>query len=136
MFLRLGRLVSRGTAQICSQRWIFGLAVLFMPVVVFSAETYYVTGAYKINGQVLPDIVLKRGETYTFIVAVGAVHPFWIKSVRGVGSENAYNDGLSANGMTTGEIVFTVPNDAPDTLFYNCKNHSTMTGKIAVIDAK
>jgi hypothetical protein len=136
MFLRLGRLVSRGTAQICSQRWILGLAVLFMPVVVFSAETYYVTGAYKINGQVLPDIVLQRGETYTFIVAVGAVHPFWIKSVQGVGSENAYNDGLSANGMTTGEMVFTVPNDAPDTLFYNCKNHSTMTGKITVIDAK
>ena len=106
------------------------------------AKTYNVTNqaatAYIFNGEGLtdaanPDLTLKRGETYEFVVDTPG-HPFIIKSVQSVGAENAYDDGVTNNGASTGTITFTVPNDAPDTLFYNCEFHSPMTGTLTITD--
>ena len=107
-----------------------------------TSETYNVTNqaatAYIFNGEGLtdaanPDLTLKRGETYEFVVDTPG-HPFIIKSVQSVGAENAYDDGVTNNGASTGTITFTVPNDAPDTLFYNCEFHSPMTGTLTITD--
>lgn len=81
-----------------------------------------------------PELTLERGKTYTFDLNASG-HPFWIKTVRGNGTGNAYNDGVSGNGTAVGAVVFTVPESAPDTLFYNCQIHSSMTGTIVIIDA-
>ncbi|TMU55134.1 hypothetical protein [Flagellimonas algicola] len=106
------------------------------------ATSYDVTnqGAteYIFNGSGLsdasnPDLTLKRGETYEFVVAAPG-HPFIIKSVQSIGTGNAYNDGVTNNGAATGTVVFTVPNDAPDTLYYNCEFHSPMTGTLTITD--
>ena len=110
------------------------LCLISTPSAGLSENTLYVSGTYKINGQPNPDLVLIRGETYEFVVSVGVVHSFWLKSVQSKGTENAYNNGVSANGISSGTIVFVVPDDAPDTLYYNCKNHSTMTGKLSILD--
>ncbi len=110
------------------------LSLIAIPLTGLSGNTFYVTGNYMINGQKNPDIALTRGETYNFIVSVGVVHPFWLKSVRGTGTDGSYDSGVSANGITSGTIVFSVPEDAPNTLYYNCKNHSTMTGTISILD--
>jgi predicted lipoprotein with Yx(FWY)xxD motif len=79
------------------------------------------------------NFTFKRGSTYTFIVATPG-HPFIIKSVQGNGTGNAFNDGVTNNGISDGTITFQVPENAPDTLFYNCEFHGTMTGTITIID--
>jgi len=97
------------------------------------------SGAYVFSGggtssDSNPTLYLQRGETYTFAVnATG--HPFYIKTVSGTGTGNAYNDGTSNNGVEVGDIEFTVQHDAPDILYYNCSAHSSMAGTIHVVKA-
>ncbi|MGB6035688.1 MAG: hypothetical protein WBG42_05435 [Cryomorphaceae bacterium] len=85
------------------------------------------TGAENTN------LTFKRGQTYTFSVTAPG-HPFYLKSVQGTGTGNAYNDGVTNNGTLDGTITFVVPQDAPQTLFYNCEFHGSMTGTISIID--
>lgn len=94
--------------------------------------------AYIFNGSGLsdvsnPDLTLKRGETYEFKVESPG-HPFLIKLVQSTGTGNTYDTGVNNNGAASGTVLFTVPNDAPDTLFYNCEFHSPMTGTLTITD--
>ncbi len=79
------------------------------------------------------NFTFKRGETYTFSVAALG-HPFIIKSVQGTGTDNGFNEGVTNNGISDGTITFQVPDNASDTLFYNCEFHGSMTGIISIID--
>lgn len=88
---------------------------------------------YTINGQLDPTLQLVRGTTYTFEVDAPG-HPFSIKTVQSTGSGNRYNNGVTNNGVQTGTLTFSVPLDAPSTLFYNCELHAAMTGVIQVSD--
>lgn len=106
------------------------------------SKTYTVTNsgasAYVFNGEGLsnssnPNFTFKRGSTYTFNVNTPG-HPFLLNSVEGTGTGNRYDSGVSNNGAVSGTIIFTVPSDAPDTLFYNCQFHASMTGTITIID--
>ena len=82
-----------------------------------------------------PPLYLARGTSYTFGVATTSIHPFWIKTIQGAGNLNGYvGGGLSANGVTTSTtITFDVPQDAPELLFYDCGNHTEMTGPINLV---
>jgi hypothetical protein len=90
--------------------------------------------AYVVNGGSNPDLTLVMGFTYTFQVTAPG-HPFWIKSVQGTGTGNAYNAGVTGNGTTSGTLQFAVPTNAPLLLYYNCQHHSPMTGKLNIIDS-
>ncbi len=107
-----------------------------------SATSFNVTNtgttAYIFNGGSFtdtnnPELTLKRGETYEFVINASG-HPFFIKSVQGNTNSNAYNNGVTNNGTQQGTVTFTVPADAPDTLYYNCQFHSSMTAKINITD--
>lgn len=94
--------------------------------------------SYNIIGEgasegVNPELTLKRGMTYTFTVNAQG-HPFFINITQGTSTENAYNVGVTNNGVQNGTITFVVPMNAPDTLFYNCQFHPTMTNTITIID--
>ncbi|MEL6976134.1 MAG: hypothetical protein AAGL29_12160, partial [Bacteroidota bacterium] len=93
----------------------------------------YIFSGNGLTDAVNPDITLTRGETYEFNVDAPG-HPFIIKSIQGTGTGNAFNDGVTDNGIADGTITFTVPNDAPDTLFYNCEFHGSMTGTLSIVD--
>ncbi|MEE3294627.1 MAG: hypothetical protein VX215_01270 [Pseudomonadota bacterium] len=80
-----------------------------------------------------PIITLERGKTYEFDVN-SASHPFWIKTSQMTGTGDAYSNGVTNNGITSGKLTFTVPSDAPSVLYYNCQIHSEMTGKINIVD--
>jgi Cu/Zn superoxide dismutase len=106
------------------------------------AKTYDVTNAgssaYVFNGEGLseasnPDFTFKRGSTYTFNLNVSG-HPFLIKSVKGTSTTNQYDSGVTNNGAVAGSITFKVPLDAPNTLYYNCQFHGSMTGTLTIID--
>lgn len=89
---------------------------------------------YIINSSEDPTLEVMRGETYTFNINAPG-HPFWIKTQAGIGTGNQYNDGVTNNGTQNGAITWTVPQNAPSTLFYNCEFHVLMTGTINVNDA-
>ena len=89
---------------------------------------------YTIDGSSNPTLALLRGFTYTFTVnATG--HPFWIKTSQTTGTGNAYTTGITNNGIVSGVLTFSVPYNAPNTLYYICEYHSAMTGTITISDA-
>ena len=79
-----------------------------------------------------PTLYLYRGFTYHFIINSPG-HPFYINSVNGTGTGNAYNDGVTNNGTESGTIAFMVPMNAPSTLYYNCQYHGAMNGTINIV---
>jgi hypothetical protein len=92
---------------------------------------------YRINGYNNPDLTVYRGQTYTFnfAAAEGSGHPFWIKTTQTTGTGDAYNTGVTGNGAVGGQtLTWTVDIDAPDTLYYNCQNHTADRGIIHVMD--
>lgn len=110
----------------------------------FVGDTYTVTNSgtnnYVFNGGAFtnandPTLTLARGGTYTFVMAYSGTHPFYIKSINIVGTNGAYNTGVTNNGALAGQtLTFTVPIDAPDTLYYRCSSHSGMGGTINIVD--
>ncbi len=97
-----------------------------------SGASDYVFAAEGLEGND-PTLTLVRGKTYEFDVTAGG-HPFWIKTIQSTGSSNQYNEGITNNGVSSGKLTFTVPNDAPSTLYYNCQFHGSMTGIINIVD--
>lgn len=92
------------------------------------ASAYVFSGAASGSN---PDLTLTRGATYSFGITASG-HPFWIKTVQVTGTQNAV-PGVPNNGTAVGTITWTVPGDAPDTLFYICQFHAAMTGTIRIV---
>lgn len=79
-----------------------------------------------------PTLQLQKGETYTFGVDAGSFHPLML-STDGT-TTNEYTDGVSPTGGSTMSITFVVSSSAPATLYYVCANHSSMRGRIVVVE--
>ncbi len=75
-----------------------------------------------------PVLYLYKGFTYTFINTTGGSHPFAIRVSNG-GAD--YTSGVS--GSQTGTQIFTVPMNAPSTLYYQCTIHSGMGNTINIV---
>ncbi len=115
---------------------ILTIGSLFIPILTIQAQTeFQVTNngssSYDIDGETNPAITLQRDSTYIFHISTPG-HPFWIKTVRSTGTGSPYDDGVTGNGTSQGDLVFTVPSDAPDQLFYDCQFHSPMTGTFTI----
>lgn len=79
-----------------------------------------------------PTIRLVRGYVYYFVVdAIG--HPFWINT-NGSNDPIVPYDSVEKNGIDRGTIIFPVPFNSPDTLYYNCQYHKPMSGTIIISD--
>jgi hypothetical protein len=89
--------------------------------------------AYAIDGTNNPNLTLVRGSTYAFQLNASG-HPFWIKTIQGTGTGNAYTNGIAGNGTSVGTLTFVVPSNAPALLFYNCQFHGSMTGQLLIVD--
>ena len=78
-----------------------------------------------------PTIYVYRGFTYAFDNSVlGVAHPFRIQSTQGL-SGTPYTTGQSGSGQSV--LYWTVPMDAPSTLYYQCTQHALMNGTITVV---
>lgn len=91
---------------------------------------------YQIDGAPDPTLTLERGETYTFDF-IDNGHPFFIKSSLGSGTAGAYNEGVINQGSSAADqdLIFTVGDNAPDELFYQCSVHPAMNGRLNIVDA-
>jgi len=87
--------------------------------------------AYRFDGNTVnnPSITLCRGSTYTFAVNA-AGHPFYVRTEAGAN----YDMGVTGNGASNGNVVFTVPQAAPARLIYVCSLHASMRGTILIVD--
>jgi hypothetical protein len=79
-----------------------------------------------------------RGGTYTINITASG-HPFYFTTDNGTNFSagtyfGEYTSGVTGSRNDTGSITFTVPAGAPDTLYYQCGNHSAMRGEITVKD--
>ena len=89
--------------------------------------------AYTVDGQLNPSFTLLRGVTYVFQVNA-SIHPFYIKTVfTNQLSLDEYTDGVTGNGVTVGNLIFSVPTNAPDLLYYHCGNHQLMGGNLNIV---
>ena len=75
-----------------------------------------------------PVLYLMRGHTYVLVNTTGTAHPFEIRVSNG---GSPYTSGVS--GSTSGTQTFTVPMDAPSTLYYQCTIHSGMGNTINIV---
>ena len=88
--------------------------------------------AYLINGASNPTLSVIRGHRYIINVDASG-HPFWIQTSSGAyNGTNVYSTGVTNGGEDVGQIIWEVPFDAPDTLYYVCQIHSSMGGSITV----
>jgi hypothetical protein len=93
--------------------------------------------AYTVDGQPNLALTLQRGVTYVFQVneSTFPFHPFYIKTAFTNGlAAAAYASGVTGNGTTGGNLIFTVPMDAPDVLYYHCGNHLPMGATLTIVN--
>lgn len=83
-------------------------------------------------------VIVYRGGTYTFQVVGEAGHPLYLTTDSGNNFVSGQYVSEYTNGVTNSRatantnLTWTVANNAPNTLYYQCGNHSTMKGTIEV----
>jgi Pyruvate/2-oxoacid:ferredoxin oxidoreductase gamma subunit len=90
--------------------------------------------AYLLDGLRNPTLTLTRGNTYVFNLVFNGDFPFWIKTAPVTGLEDVYNTGVIRNGARTGLVTFTVPQDAPNILYYASQTQLNMQGTLNIVD--
>ncbi len=103
-----------------------------------SAHPYFGQGwdeAYYLNGTEGAEITLERGSTYIFQMNnVDAMHPFYISTSDIGGGGGIWESGVNGNFATgNNSLTFTVPDSAPDLLWYHCGTHIMMGWQINIV---
>ena len=107
-------------------------------------KTFKITtepGKYLLNGIIKPILYLIKGNTYIFDLNNDSnlTHPFYITTSELGGTGNSgshnlkYDSGVINNGTNLNYVIFNVPDNAPNILYYNCGNHQNMGNKIIII---
>ena len=96
-------------------------------------------GNFYLDGATKPAITLNRGKTYTFYqkATSNTTHILAFSSTNPSGSATAYTDGVTATGTagTDRVVTFTVPSNAPSSLWYYCTVHAGMGAAITIQDS-
>jgi hypothetical protein len=121
-------------------------ATVTPPTLTNPSVSYTVTnnanGAYTFSGPASGDNPnlgpVYRGGTYTFNVSATG-HPFYLTTDNGTNFSagtyfGEYTTGVTGSRSDSGTVTFVVPAGAPDTLYYQCGNHSSMRGAITIKD--
>ena len=86
-----------------------------------------------IDAKESPAISLIRGFTYNFTCNLPGDEKFYFATSGSTLVTEAYTTGISDRQSTDGTLSFTVPNDAPDSLYY-CSTSETFSGnKISIL---
>lgn len=102
------------------------------------SHPYYGLGhsiGFIVNGVQGKELVLTRGVRYTFLVDTNVQHDFYFTTSpigRGVGT---VTDGIQGQFTYRGVVTFTPTASTPAVLYYECRNHPYMGGKIYIANA-
>ncbi len=90
---------------------------------------------FAVNGVQGDDIVVKRGDNVTFRVRTDVKHDFYLSTnVKGWGAA-VYREGVEGQFTYQGDVTLKVTDKTPDTLYYQCRNHPSMGGRVVVVNA-
>lgn len=89
---------------------------------------------FTVNGEQGKELVVTRGESYKFIVDTGVQHDFYLTTNPKGWGTGTYSEGVSGQFIYKGEVTFNPNEKTPDLLYYQCRNHKFMGGKIFVLD--
>ena len=93
---------------------------------------YTFTGPGNLSSTTDPTLNLIRGQKYVFQNRSGG-HPFRIQSTINGSAGTAYNTGVTNNDGGDGtNIIFDVPYNAPNVLYYQCTSHGNMGGAMYI----
>lgn len=79
-------------------------------------------------------IVLRRGKTYTFDVETNPKHDVYFSTNHVGWGGGVVTHGIKGQFTYKGTITVTPDENTPDVMYYACRNHSTMGGKVYVVD--
>ena len=79
-----------------------------------------------------PTLYLMRGQTYMFENKMGA-HPFRIQITSNGSTGTQWNVGVTNNDVSNGVLIFEVPFNCPNTLYYQCTAHANMGGALNIV---
>ena len=98
------------------------------------SNNYLLVGTGITAAQMDPTLTLIRGGRYLFKNNTsGSSHPFRIQQAYGTTSGTAWDRGVTNNGGNGGtDIIFEVPHNAPQALYYQCTAHANMSGKLNI----
>ncbi|MEJ2651898.1 MAG: hypothetical protein P8173_08925 [Gammaproteobacteria bacterium] len=102
------------------------------------SHPYYGRGhdiGFVVDGVQGKELVLTRGVTYTFHVDTNVQHDFYFSTSpygRGAGT---LTDGITGQYTYRGTVTFTPSASTPDVVYYECRNHAYMGGKIHIANA-
>lgn len=99
------------------------------------AHPFYKVGneaGFVVDGVPGKELVLTRGVTYTFSVDTGVQHDFYFSSSPVGWGAGAITDGVKGQYIYKGEATFTPGESTPKVVYYQCRNHKSMGGKIDV----
>ncbi len=91
---------------------------------------------FAIDGSQDPQLTLERGKTYYFIMdEVPDFHPFYLTTdSEGFGAD-PYEEGVTGNEASGTDTLIIEPTaDTPNSLYYQCTNHSYMGTEITITD--
>jgi hypothetical protein len=90
---------------------------------------------FVVDGVQGEELVLTRGVTYVFHVRTNVQHDFYFTtSPKGRGA-GTVADGVQGQFTYIGDVSFTPSASTPDVMYYECRNHPYMGGKIRVANA-
>ena len=98
------------------------------------------TSVYELSGAVSGKnayIEIYKGDVVKFELDIVG-HPFWIKTEKGIGSDNAVSSGISGvgQGNTSGVLIWDTAHTNKSTYYYECQWHPGMGGLIRVVPSK
>jgi hypothetical protein len=80
-----------------------------------------------------PVLKLYRGQTYRFEIN-SAGNPFSIKTARTTSSADIYSDGITNNSIETGTLIFKIPANSPNVLYYQSETDVNLGGVFQIYD--
>jgi hypothetical protein len=92
------------------------------------------TSSWSIDYSPNPTLTLTRGNTYVFNLSQSFPWAFYFKTELSLGTTNVYSEGVFNGGAGEGLITFTVPQDAPDILYYCNDLEINLRGQINIIN--
>ena len=89
---------------------------------------------FVVNNEQGKEIVLERGKTYRFDVATDPMHDVYI-SLKEIGwGSTPYSHGIEGQFTYKGTMTIKPDDKTPDVIFYSCRNHPYMGGKIHIVN--
>jgi len=87
-----------------------------------------------IDGVQGKELILTRGKTYAFKVETDVQHDFYLSTSPVGWGAQVLTEGVTGNFTYRGIVTFTPSNTTPKVVYYQCRNHKSMGGKLHIVN--